>query len=314
MTPPLVSPLGARPSRFRPLRRAVAVLAILAASAGSASAQYGSPPGIPQNIDGLTVIGKGTASAAPDLAEIDLNVSASAELTGDAIVKFRDAKKRILEAFEGLKLPNVSVEERGLLVDQKGATPNPYYIDYNASQKTKTEVQLSRKLVVKASGLRELDEDAALQLVGRLLDVAQDAGAQVGTTASENLALRYMYGIGGAGAADLVRFVLEDAGKLQEQAYEKAVADAKERAERLARLSGVELGPVLAVREISAPVVPSRLAIYGIELSEGGKEEPVGQRLVSSKLGDIPIRVELQVRFAIHPAANEEGREKAATP
>lgn len=304
MTPPLVSRFGAEPSRrSQMLRRALVALAIFAASASSATAQYGSPPGVPQNIEGLTVIGKGVVSASPDLAEIDLDVSASAELTGDAIVKFRDAKKRVVEAFEALKLPNVTVEERGLLVDQKGNIPNPYYIDYSVAQKTKTEVQLSRKLVVKASGLRELGEDEALQLVGRLLDTAQDAGARVGSTPAENSILRSIYGIGAGGASDLVRFVLEDAGDLQEQAYEKAVNDARAKAERLARLGGFGLGPVLAVREISAAPAPSRASIFGLEITEGGKDEPVGQRLISSRFGDIPVRVDLQVRFAIQPKA-----------
>ncbi len=47
-----------------------------------------------------------------------------------------------------------------------------------------------------------------------------------------------------------MRFVLEDFDKLQEEAYEKAIADARTRAERLARLSKVELGPIVAIREI----------------------------------------------------------------
>ena len=51
----------------------------------------------------------------------------------------------------------------------------------------------------------------------------------------------------------LVRFVLEDFDKLQEEAYEKAIADARARAERLARLSKVELGPIVAIREIVVP-------------------------------------------------------------
>jgi len=308
MTPPFVSPTGVEPSRLRPLRRAaaaVACLALLAAVADSASAQYGSTPGIPQDIEGLTVIGKGSVSAAPDLAEIDLDVSASAEITGDAIVKFRDAKKRILEAFDALKLPNVAVEERGLLVDQKGAMVNPYYIDYNVSQKAKSEVQLSRKLVVKATGLREMEEDAALQLVGRLLDVAQDAGARVGPPPA-NPYYGVVYYRQGEGPA-LVRFVLEDLEKLREEAYEKAVADARKKAERLARLSGVELGPVLAVREVSAPT--NRLIYPGIE-PPNEEESSAENRLESPKLRKIPVHVELQVRFEIRQAGkgNDQGK------
>ena len=54
-------------------------------------------------------------------------------------------------------------------------------------------------------------------------------------------------------ATGLVRFVLEDFDKLQEEAYEKAIADARRRAERLAGLSNVELGPIVAVREVVVP-------------------------------------------------------------
>ena len=53
---------------------------------------------------------------------------------------------------------------------------NPYFFDYQPNTRTKTEVQLSRKLVVKASDIRKMDEESVLQLVARLLDVAQDAG------------------------------------------------------------------------------------------------------------------------------------------
>ena len=139
-----------------------------------------SAAGSTPNIEGFTVSGKGFVSAKPNLVEVDMDVSASSELTADAIVKYRDAKKRIRDAFAALKLNSVSVEERGLLVDQKGQMQSPYYFDVQPNPRNKTEVQLSRKLVVKAVDIRKMDEEAVLQLVGRLLDVAQDAGAKVG--------------------------------------------------------------------------------------------------------------------------------------
>ena len=108
-------------------------------------------------------------------------VSASSELTADAIVKYRDARRKLHDAFTALKLANVAVEERGLLVDQKGTMGNPYFFGgYQPNTRNKTEVQLSRKLVVKGTDIRKMDEDAVLQLVAKLLDVAQDAGGQVG--------------------------------------------------------------------------------------------------------------------------------------
>ena len=79
------------------------------------------------NIEGFTVAGKASLAAKPNLIEIDVEVSASSELTADAIVKYRDARRRLQEAFTALKLADVTVEERGLQVDQKGQNQNNYY-------------------------------------------------------------------------------------------------------------------------------------------------------------------------------------------
>ncbi len=289
---------SARDRRAPSFATALVVL-VVSALPGSARAQFfeSSQSSTPPNIEGLTVVGKATIGAKPDFAEVELDVSASAELTGDAIVKFRDSKKRVHDAFAALKLADVVVEERGLLVDQKGAMVNPYYMmDYSQNARTKTEVQLSRKLVVRASKLAAMDEEAVLQLVGRLLDVAQDAGAHVGPSADMNM---YYYRYGMQPTTGLVRFVLEDYEKIQEQAYEQAVADARRRAERLARLSGLELGPVVAIHEIvhsAATPVPTP------------NDEVPRKRLETTKFQEIPVRVELQLRFAIHPRADGESK------
>jgi uncharacterized protein len=236
------------------------------------------------NIEGFTVMGKGFVSAKPNRLEIDLEVSAASELTADAIVKYRDAKRRLHEAFAALKLVNVTVEERGLLVDQKGADVNPYFFDYQPNRKAKVEVQLTRKLIVKCSEIRKMDEEALLQLVAKLLDVAQDAGGKVGAT--QDPYARYYYGYGRQ-QSGLVRFILDDYEKLEEEAYAKAVADAENRAGRLAKLSHVKLGSVTAVREVSSPGP-----------KETGQEDDVPQkRLEASRFQEIPVRVELMVRF-----------------
>ena len=139
-----------------------------------------------ENIEGFTVAGKAIVTARPNVVEIDLSVSASSELTADAIVKYRDARRKLRDAFTALKLDNVAVEERGLKVDQKGKMSNPYFFGgYQPNTRNKTEVQLSRKLVVNGSDIRKMDEDAVLQLVAKLLDVAQDAGGHVGPQQAE---------------------------------------------------------------------------------------------------------------------------------
>ncbi len=207
----------------------LALACSLGGAAGSARGQfYGGYSGMTgplDNIEGFTVAGKAIVLARPDVVEIDLSVSAGSELTADAIVKYRDARRKLREAFAALKLANVAVEERGLLVNQKGSMNNMYFFGgYQPNQRNKTEVQLSRKLVVRGSDIRKMDEDAVLQLVARLLDVAQDAGGHVGPQQEDYNPYYYRWNQQNTG---LVRFVLEDFDKLQEEAYEKAITDAR---------------------------------------------------------------------------------------
>lgn len=269
--------------------------------AGPARAQLpGSAPAPAANLEGFTVAGKGTAAARPNRLEIDLEVSAASELTSDVIVKYRDAKKRLQEAFATMKLGNVAVEERALGVEQKGQAFNPYYMDTPPARKGKVEVQLSRKLVATCSGIREMDEEALLGLVAKLLDVAQDAGGKVGSGGDSN---PYSYRYGGSNSG-LVRFILDDYEPLQEKAYAAAIADARARAGRLARLSGLELGPVAGVREVFVPgekAGPTSYNPYTGMSTTGEDEEPARKRIESAKFQDITVRVELQVRFSAAP-------------
>jgi uncharacterized protein len=302
------SPGSSDGTRARSTLAVVILALVLGGSSRPAQAQFFDSTGgmgASQNIEGFTVSGKGFVAAKPNYAEIDMDVSASSELTADAIVKYRDAKKRIRDAFSALKLNSIAVEERGLLVDQKNQMQSPYYFDMQQNTRNKTEVQLSRKLVVKASDIRKLDEESVLQLVGRLLDVAQDAGAQVGTHHDRMYYWYYGYDPNPSG---LVRFVLEDIDKLEEEAYEKAIADARARAERLARLSRVELGPIVAVREIFVPG-ESPQQQQQFRFASPSNDEPPRKRLEMSRFQEIPVRVELLVRFGIHhPKSERKGQ------
>lgn len=255
----------------------------------------GGPSGTsPENIEGFTVLGKGSAAARPNRLEIDLEVTAASELSADAIVKYRDAKKRLQEAFAALKLDKITVEERGLLVDQKGAQFNPYFFDSQPNRRAKTEVQLTRKLVVRCSDIRGMEEDALLQLVAKLLDVAQDAGGKVGT--GQNDFNPYYYSPYNRSNAGLVRFILDDYEKLEEEAYTKAVADAEARARRLAKLSRVELGPIAGVRESMAP---GQMMLEPFERGAEPGEDAPKKRVESPRFQEIPVRVELVVRFDV---------------
>ncbi len=283
---------------------ALALAFSVAGAAGPARGQfyygpyYAASSNSGPNIEGLTVAGKAVLMTRPNVVEIDLSVSAGSELTADAIVKYRDARRKLKDAFTALKLANVALEERGLKVDQKGSDYSPYFFGYSPNQRTRTEVQLSRKLVVRGTDIRKLDEDAVLQLVAKLLDVAQDAGGHVGPEQQNDY---YSWRWGGGQGNSLVRFVVEDFEKIQEEAYEKAVADAKARAERLARLSKIELGPIVAIREV---IVPGDMGSNPNQ----DDEQPNRKRLETSKYQEVPVRVELMVRFEVISKPHDKGR------
>jgi len=291
----------------------IATFALALALTASARGQFFTSGPSP-NIEGFTVTGKGHVMARPDAVEIDLSVSSSSELSADAIVKYRDARRKLRDAFAALKLKNIAIEERGLLVDQKGMGYSPYFFGgYQPNQRNKTEVQLSRKLVVRGLDIRKMDEDAVLQLVAKLLDVAQDAGGQVGLSPDESNYYSWRYGM--MMGSSLVRFVVDDFDALQERAYERAIADARARAERLARLSKVELGPIVAIREV---VVPGESGenqhdspYYYRPPQPSGDERP-RKRLETTKFQEIPVRVELLVRFEVlsksHGSGDAKGR------
>src|SRR5438874_11924586 len=67
---------------------------------------------------GIAVAGNGDVKAKPTQVEIGANVAGEAELANDAIVKYRDARKRAVEALEALKNPNLKIESNGYSIQQ----------------------------------------------------------------------------------------------------------------------------------------------------------------------------------------------------
>ena len=99
-----------------------------------------------------------------------------------------------------------------------------------------------------------------------------------------------------------VRFVVADLAAIREKAYEQAVADARIRAARLAKLNQLKLGAALSVQEIQ--VAGDQQASANTNVPYGVNPQPpaedVGEpRLTSNNLSGINVQVKLLVRFAI---------------
>ncbi len=245
------------------------------------AAIIGRAPAMASDDVGITVTGMGESLVRPDCLEIDVLASGSAELTGDAIIKYRDHLRRVNNAFKKLNVKQLHVEPQALSIG-----------DTADEERARPQVTIARALRVVITDIKDLSEDDLLSLAGKVIDTVKDAGIkgdepQAGET--------------------MIRFVVRDAKAVRETASRKAFTHAREEAARLATLADGRLGRVLSVQDISAateqgamaeaiPVAISETvyALYGGEL-----ERERDGRIVSSSLRDIPVRVSLRVRFEL---------------
>lgn len=261
--------------------------------------------------EGIAVQGLGERVAKPNQVELDLRVAGSAEIFGDALVKYRDVKRRTLEAYQALGLKNLSVDERGIaLAKGDSAEAMQMAMRGQVATGTKFKVELSSSLRIRLTDLADMPPEQVMETLGKLLDTARDSGADVGPSAAEiNMAYRYGRQINGA----ISRFVLQNFDALREDAYKAAIADARARAERLATLSGLKLGRVLSVSEIAVSgdeVTPQSQPYYDPSQARTGGEPRRGLRIESDSFTDIPVRVRLMVRFAIDEPATETAQSR----
>ncbi|HEY4689155.1 MAG TPA: SIMPL domain-containing protein [Anaerolineae bacterium] len=230
----------------------VIVSAIPAASAGSRSNQT-TEGSLPRTI---TVVGAGSASAVPDVATAQIGVDTQSASPEEA-TRLNDEKlAAILEALQtaGIDAQDIQTTYYSLYAEQR--------YDPGTNQPTgEFTYRVSSGLSVK---IRDLAK------VGSILSDVVKAGAN---------------NISG------VSFSIEETQVLEATAREKAVADAKARAESLAQLNGVELGEVAAISEvitgIPGPIVYERAA-----LGLGGGGAPI-------QPGQLEVTMQVQVSFAI---------------
>jgi hypothetical protein len=165
----------------------------------------------------------------------------------------------------------------------------------------KSKVDVGRSLRLVLPDVDKLSEEELTTVIGGLLDTAKDSGAVVGPTGAMSMLARIY---GQQASSSLVTFVVERADEARKRAYKDAFASARERAAHLAELAEAELGRVLSVEEVaeSAAVDDENnpmafvLAASGLSSSNSSKRET---RVVSDRMGEIPVRVTLKVRFAL---------------
>ncbi|HKZ82325.1 MAG TPA: SIMPL domain-containing protein [Anaerolineae bacterium] len=228
----------------------VAGVILSAIANASATSTQASETGSPRTI---TAVGTGSASASPDVATAQIGVETQSASPEDATRENEERMKTVVEALTaaGIDMKDIQTAYYSLWAEQR--------YDPEKGQPTGEYIyHVSNSLSVKIR---------ALSKVGAILSEAVEAGAN---------------NISG------VSFSIEDTSALEMEAREKAVADAKARAESLAQLSGVELGEVVLVSEVIGGPVP-----IVMERAMGGGGG------VSIEPGQLEVSMQVQMSFAI---------------
>jgi uncharacterized protein YggE len=240
----------------------------------------------------ISVTGNGEVNARPNRLQIELQTSGMAELTQDAILKYDDSLRRVTEAFEKLGLNELAVEPGDisfastLVNNARGAQAKP-------------QMAISQSIKLTLSHVDQVPQKELVATVGKLIDTAQDAGATISNNPAGNLNMVNQAGrlvIRNQAAQPLVALWVSDFEPLYDQAYQKAFEDATVRAEKLAKLAHKKLGDVLTIDESSQRVY--------------GPDGSALQSLASVRLGPIPVRASLRVRFEL--LEDREGAVQAA--
>lgn len=278
---------------------AVVAIACVVLGPPPARAQFQGEPGI-------TVEGSGEVRSVPDVVEINLKLSARGELTDDAVVKHRDARKRALETFKALKLDNLKLDEKDLSLKPGNAQEMMQMMwgGMPAAQNKRTQIEVASTLRARLVDVAKVPTEELMSTIGKLLDAAQDSGAGLGMSDSDMMMMRYY---GNMQQSALVKFIVTNIAEIREKAYDQAVADARKRAERLARLNGVKLGAVIAVDELTSGGRSSPYYWVPFEPADAENHDEVTAETLSGG----HVRIKLRVRYAIEPAAAVQKAQQA---
>ncbi len=234
-----------------------APLALTIAACGDKTTRIETPPD--DAVRGITVSGEGKVQAKPDLALIQLGVSVLAPTVAGARTQAATSMDAIISSIKGNGVDEKDIQTTQLYISAE--------YDYN-SNGTQTLRGFRVNNTVSAK-IREIDNTS------KVIDDAVGAG-------------------GNDTQIQGISFTIDKPETLQDEAREKAVGDAKARAETLARASGVSLGSPIAIVEGAAvsPPVPYAAGRAAADLAQEFESTPV-------LTGELDVVVNVTVTWSI---------------
>lgn len=208
----------------------------------------------------ITVSGHGEVVVRPDTGFFDVGVQVTAPSVADARDRAATAADAVIKSVKAN-----GVDEKDVQTSQLSIQPQ-YVYPQNGGEPRVTGYTVVNTITVK---VRKLDS------FSKVIDDATAAGGD--STLLQGL-----------------RFGLDDDKKALEQARELAVADAKEKAEQLAKLTGVKLGDPQSISEVNVqgPVPLAYDSAAALPAPRTGAATPI-------ETGSGKVTLDVQVRWTI---------------
>lgn len=201
----------------------------------------------------ISVSGEASVAAPPDLAQIDAGVASDAKTAHEAAEANNAAMAKVLQA---LKAANIDARD----YQTSRLSLQPQYAPNRPGQSTITGYRASNRVAIK---LRDVTK------VAGVIDTLVAAGANdVGN----------------------IYFSVAEPSKLLDEAREKAVADARRKAEIYAKAAGVTLGAPLNISEDGTPAPMYRVKTLAAPMA--ATSTPVAQ-------GEETLSITVNVTWAI---------------
>jgi uncharacterized protein YggE len=209
---------------------------------------------------GIWVNGEGKVSVAPDVALVDLGVEAQAPTVAEAQSLASTSMDAIMRALKAAGVADKDIKTRYSTINRM----------------TRWDDRMQREEV---TGYRVANSvTAKIREIGKVGDIIDDVAAAGGDQTRVNG----------------ITFTVDNPAAVQKEARDKAMADAKAKAQQLADLGGVDLGSPTYINE-NTYYAPYPIAVPAME---GGMGRDMAVKTAISP-GETDIIVNVQVAYAI---------------
>ncbi len=204
---------------------------------------------------GITVTGEGSVFGEPDVAVLTLGVESDAATVSDARTQASESMEAMVTA-----LKDGGVAENDVQTTRFSVQPR---YDFTKQQQQIIGFTVSNIATVK---IRDIDK------TGELIDAAVGAG-------------------GDRARVESLNFTIDDPAKLEDQAREEAMAEAKSKADTLAKAGGVELGKPRSISE-GGGAVPIAFDQDSLHAAAEASNTPI-------EVGQLQVQISVSVVYAL---------------